>query len=381
MGLLSAAMAGGVQGLGEGAAKVGQTWNEAAFKDDENAAQALRAQNLAQFESQLRESAAIAADQRTRAPYQRAASAAQGLIGSAIQRQNAPVPDELGGGPTPPTDLPLSPGKETGLKAQAYEAEGLPSVASELRREGLEGQRVDLEGRRVDLTKQENESSDRYRTASLAEQTASREATDRYRAAELKLRAASEGRLAHSAGIEDAVKEISLGNAKRVEALRTEYPTATPDRQNAIREEVQLITGKDNDNYLPVPLKDDMGNVTGYQIFDKKGGKFVQSPASTTPTPTDIAGLKARSSDPKATAFFDSRYGAGAAAKVLGGTSGAPGPTRAAAPATAAPLTFPKADIQKELNNTIMARDNSTSAEEKYRLNGKIADLQRKLAQ
>lgn len=83
--------------------------------------------------------------------------------------------------------------------------------------------------------------------------------------------------------IKKQVAQIELDNAKRVKELRAEFGTASPDRQAQIRDEVSLLTGKDKENFLPVPLKDETGNVTGYQIFDKTRGKFVDSAGAAKP--------------------------------------------------------------------------------------------------
>ena len=101
----------------------------------------------------------------------------------------------------------------------------------------------------------------------------------RFKEAELKLRQASEGRLAKSADLDTALKQIALDNTKRVQVLREEFAAAAPERRAKINEEIQLITGKDNDKFMPVPIKDDMDNVSGYKIFDTKAGRFVEQNA------------------------------------------------------------------------------------------------------
>lgn len=67
---------------------------------------------------------------------------------------------------------------------------------------------------------------------------------------------------------------MAIEDKKRIRALTEEYATASPERKQQITDQIQLITGKDNDNYLPIPIKDERGEVTGYRVFDKKRGTF-----------------------------------------------------------------------------------------------------------
>lgn len=106
------------------------------------------------------------------------------------------------------------------------------------------------------------------------------------------LRTLTDAKESSASKVQAALGNIQLQNAKRVEALRTEFGSKdiTPERRDAIREEIQILTGKDNDNYMPVPIKDEMGNVTGYQVFDKKRGDFV--------TPKNSGSAPAGGADP-----------------------------------------------------------------------------------
>lgn len=122
------------------------------------------------------------------------------------------------------------------------------------------------------------------------------------------------------ADLDHQIKQFQLANVQRVEALKKEFGAATPERQKSITEEIQLITGKDNDNFLPVPFKDDMGNIVRYDIFDKKRGEWVQPKppgAAGAPSQADIEGLVQRASDPRAVTFFESKFGKGSAQKYL----------------------------------------------------------------
>lgn len=116
--------------------------------------------------------------------------------------------------------------------------------------------------------------------------------------------------------VQTALGQINLDNAKRVEALRSEFGKSTDtDRKNSIREEIQLLTGKDNDNFMPVPIKDEMGNVTSYQIFDKKVGAFVQPKAPTVEAPAGA--IESLKKDPSLASQFDAKYGVGASKRYL----------------------------------------------------------------
>lgn len=81
--------------------------------------------------------------------------------------------------------------------------------------------------------------------------------------------------LAKGAELDREIKQIQVKNLQRVDTLQNEFRTTTdPARKSAIKDEIQVLTGKDNDNFIPVPIKDETGAITGYQIFDKKSGKF-----------------------------------------------------------------------------------------------------------
>lgn len=89
-----------------------------------------------------------------------------------------------------------------------------------------------------------------------------------------------QGRLTKSSEVDTALKQIALDNARRVQDLQKAYGQATdPDQKQSIVDQIHLLTGKDKDKFLPVPLKDEMGSVTGYQIFDTTRGQFINGAA------------------------------------------------------------------------------------------------------
>lgn len=141
-------------------------------------------------------------------------------------------------------------------------------------------QRID-EGRRWDIQDKH------YTTQATENERHNRETVDVQRQ-HLGLEGARLGIERGRADMENKINQIKLDNVTRVNSLQNEYRTASPERQRAIQEEVQLLTGKDNDKYLPVPLKDDMGNVTGYKIFDTKRGAWVENAASSANDPLGL---------------------------------------------------------------------------------------------
>lgn len=85
-------------------------------------------------------------------------------------------------------------------------------------------------------------------------------------------------RLANLEGqdLQNQIAKIELENAQAVKELRAKYGQAqTEEERSRIAENLSILTGKDTANFLPVPLKDELGNITGYDIFDKRRGKFV----------------------------------------------------------------------------------------------------------
>jgi len=79
--------------------------------------------------------------------------------------------------------------------------------------------------------------------------------------------------------LDNAIKQMQVDNAARADGLRKEFGKATPERQQQIKDELSILTGKDADKFVPVPLKDADGAISGYQVFDTKSGKFVDAGA------------------------------------------------------------------------------------------------------
>jgi hypothetical protein len=97
------------------------------------------------------------------------------------------------------------------------------------------------------------------------------------------------------AALDNQIKEIQIKNAKDVENLRKEYPTATPERKKVIGDTLSILTGKDTDKFLPVPAAwDEMGKPTHYLILNTREGSWTNPPV-----PGNVDPLGLRSSLPK----------------------------------------------------------------------------------
>ena len=96
--------------------------------------------------------------------------------------------------------------------------------------------------------------------------------------------------------INNSVNSMKLENVQQVTALQKEWKAADPKRREEIKSEIEILTGKDNDSFMPVPIKDSLGNTTGYQIFDKKSGRWVNTGMDT----NDPLGINKKPVDGKA---------------------------------------------------------------------------------
>ena len=79
--------------------------------------------------------------------------------------------------------------------------------------------------------------------------------------------------------LDNAIKQMTVDNARTITKLKGEFGAATPERKQQISDELSVLTGKDTDKFLPVPLKDEMGATTGYKVFDTKRGAWVDGGA------------------------------------------------------------------------------------------------------
>ncbi len=76
---------------------------------------------------------------------------------------------------------------------------------------------------------------------------------------------------------------LTIDERREVQRLQREYDAAPPEKKDAIRERIQMLTGKDPDSFEFKPLVDELGRVTDYQAYDKKSGRKVTTGAPTGP--------------------------------------------------------------------------------------------------
>ena len=244
---------GAFAAAGGAVAEVGAEMGKSAIR--EGAESRMLAQRGAQESSLMKERAAIE-DMRLQRERDRMSK-----VGTEAEAARNGVVEEMGG-----TVRPYTPAESAQAAAGVYNKNGM--IAEAMRTREFETQRAaqaeDKLDRRVDRTA-DNERADRQL-----------EESKRHNQAVERIQAATQGRLAKGADLDNAIKQIQIDNVKRVESLKTEFSKATPERKTAIKEEIQLITGKDNDNFLPVAIKDEMGNITDYRVFDQKSGEWVQ---------------------------------------------------------------------------------------------------------
>lgn len=100
--------------------------------------------------------------------------------------------------------------------------------------------------------------------------------------------------------LDNAIKQMQVDNVARADGLRKEFGKATPERQQQIKDELSILTGKDADKFVPVPLKDADGAISGYQVFDTKSGKFVDAGAGKADPYAVPKGVAKASATPKA---------------------------------------------------------------------------------
>ena len=79
-------------------------------------------------------------------------------------------------------------------------------------------------------------------------------------------------------GIQAAIGLITLDNAQTEQKLKKMYvdPKTSAEDRESIHKNLLVLTGKDNENFLPIAVKDSTGMPTGeYQVFDKRRGTMV----------------------------------------------------------------------------------------------------------
>ena len=249
---LLAAFVGGAAEFGAGAIK--QNLLEIALQErEERLAEIAKA--AAAHSSSLTEGREVAREGRAKTEREE--------LGAAVTKAKSAQVDDLSG-----TVRDKTPREMLEAEREVYAGRGLVDQSM---RAGEAISRDDERRERALDRSADNQRADRQ----LEQQTA-------YQKGMLGLQGAQLAEAKKSGDLDRQIKQVTLDNNKRVDALRVEFAKAetTPERKNAIREEIQLLSGKDNDKYLPVPLKDEMGNVIGYKIFDTKAGDWKEPKAA-----------------------------------------------------------------------------------------------------
>lgn len=162
-------------------------------------------------------------------------------------------------------------GEMAEVRQAAYGRQGM--VAEEMQAEGLEQQRQrDIEAK---LDRAEGRQLQREGMGLQREQFA--EQVRHAKVAEEALL----GQLAEakaSGTLERAIKQLALNNANRVAALREEWKKATDQKVRAeIKEELDILTGKDTDKFLPYPVgyDPDTGRANQFILINTKTGASI----------------------------------------------------------------------------------------------------------
>lgn len=204
-------------------------------------------------------------------------------------------------------------GEMAEARQAAYGRQGM--VAEQMQAEGLEQQRQrDIEAKldRAEARQLQREGID-LQGKQLAETTRAHKAHE-----QAVLDQLSEAKA--TGELERKIKTIALNNAERANVLRAEWKKTTDQKVKAeLKEELDLLTGKDTDKYLPVPIAYDeaTGRPIAYMLVNTKTGEKIDLSGGGQPSAEDIAGLQKRADDPRAVAFFEGKYGVGSAAKYL----------------------------------------------------------------
>ncbi len=82
--------------------------------------------------------------------------------------------------------------------------------------------------------------------------------------------------LERGAALDQRIKAVQAENAETLAKLQDDYKVETdPKKKEALRDDIAVLSGK-QDKFMPLPLKDEMGNITGYQIFDTHRGVIME---------------------------------------------------------------------------------------------------------
>ena len=309
-------LAGAMSGFGEGLQRASGMAFQGYLQQQAAEIQRLRDDRLAE----IREQAEIRGEERKRAPYQRAARAGGEAIRGATRF------DEDAAGNVTRNDPTAA--ERARLRARAYEAEGLPDVASGLRSEAMTAEERDFERG--------------FRRSQLGETKRYHDASIRRQAEELKLREKTESRLSAVAEVQLRSARFELEGKQEIRDLQRAIERETDPTKRA-QHERQLLTRLGKAKELPEPVKvyveaakAEIGKLAEQEAL--MGGDLpresrarlaelrqqmrnlaVYGTMFPAPSDDDIAGLRSRANNSAAVEFFERTFGAGSAKRYLGG--------------------------------------------------------------
>ena len=268
-GILAGAMMGGGRALQNAAAQGQRTASDYFLQQQSAEIQALRDARLAEIR---RGEIQFAEDVRRQAGIQ-AGQAAEKAAGAQV--------DDLSGTVRPQTES-----EQATSRAGAYRSAGMIGEAQreeqgERERQRFADERVER-GARQDIAREELDI--RREDQKLRGGALDLEATRTFgnlehqsRMYDLAVKQYEEAK--RTGDLDRQIKQFAVDNAKRVKELNAEFSKATPERQEQIRLEMDMLRGKDSDNYMAVPVSYDefTGKPNGYALVNKRTGKPVDT--------------------------------------------------------------------------------------------------------
>jgi hypothetical protein len=313
-------LAGLIGGAMAGAGAAGVAYHAKSSLQEEMAAiQKARDERLAELQEQAavrsddrREQATVRAEDRKRAPFREA----EAEFGT----KSKELIDDPSGTVRERTDP-----EKRSLRAETYRSKGLVGEAMQMERDEMQRER----DTKTDLARTRD---DNRADSQLEEQRRHNKASEGIQAANARRAQQLLDEQIKGMGLDRTMKELQLEQAKEQKKYRDLASNeADPAKREQYREMYQLLTGKDNDNFVVTvdKKKDEFGVETAQGIIktDKRTGKVTYEAieklkgggaSGAQPSQAHIDALKKFSSNQAARKAFDQQYGEGAAARILG---------------------------------------------------------------